>query len=291
MIYLLLIVPIAATLIFCFAAIMANFAAFKPPKINGQPTLQSTDGQKVVFKSGKNRLTGFIANEEGKRGLIVISHGMGTSVCYHMPEIRHFTDEGYKVFAFEYGGYGESTGKFYGFPQAVTDLKNAIEFIDDGTLPVILFGHSMGGYAACTVPSLLNRPVKAIVAYAPFFSSGEAIKETARKIPKFGKLFGFLVSFAQFLIFGTRRKLNAVDGLLAANTPSLILQGNNDEEVTCDGCSLYARRSSLENTNVRFEQIENDGGNGHMTILRKNGSNRVNDETMKIVDLFLKNLT
>ena len=72
---------------------------------------------------------------------------MGAGVEYYLPEIHHFAAQGYKVFAFEYSGYPGSSGHFYGFPQAVIDLKNALDFIDDGSLPVVLMGHSMGAYA------------------------------------------------------------------------------------------------------------------------------------------------
>lgn len=103
------------------------------------------------FSSGRNRLTGYFWNETGTQGLLVFAHGMGTDVAYYLPEIHHFAAQGYKIFAFEYSGYKGSSGKFFGFPQTVIDLKNALDFADDGSQPVLLLGHSMGAYAVCAV--------------------------------------------------------------------------------------------------------------------------------------------
>lgn len=114
---------------------------------------------------------------------------MGTGIAYYLPEIHHFAAQGYQVFAFAYSGYQGSTGHFYGFPQAVIDLKHALDFVDDGSRPVILMGHSMGAYAVCAVRQCTDKPVSGIVAYAPFFSSDEAvIAQATGNIPKFGKL-------------------------------------------------------------------------------------------------------
>lgn len=268
------------------AAFLANAAAFRPPVIKGGPT----DGRTVTFQSGKKRLTGVVRNENGTRGLIVLAHGMGTGIAYYLPEIQHFAEKGYRVFAFEYSGYGESEGHFRGFPQAVADLKSAIEQIDDGGLPLILVGHSMGGYAVCTVAQYLHRPVDAIVAYAPFYSSGEAISEMTRGMPRGGRLLRFSVTLVQYILFGARHRRNGVDGLRAANAPTLILQGSRDDEVRCAGCSMYAHRAELQDRAVTFRLIETEESSGHMTVVRKKGSHSVNEDTMKIVDSFLEGI-
>lgn len=265
------------------AGVLANAAAFRPPIIKEEPAV----GRKVSFYSGKNRLTGFIQNETGTRGLVIIAHGMGTSAGYHLPEVQHFADEGYRVFTFEYSGYGGSTGHFCGFPQAVSDLKSAVEWIDDGSLPVILVGHSMGGYAVCTAAQYLSRPVSAIVAYAPFYSSGEAISEMTHRMPGYGWLLRFLVLPVQYVLFGASHGANGIDGLRGANAPALILQGKDDDEVSCAGCSVYAHRAESADGTVIFHLIDDEGSSGHMTVIRKKGTRCVNEDTMRIVDSFL----
>ena len=277
-------VPLILIVLIAAAAFALNAALFKPPKAGNTPI----DGRRMSFRSGKNRLTGYLWNENGTRGLMIVAHGMGTDIAYYLPEIHHFADAGYRVFAFEYSGYGESTGHFYGFPQAVYDLKNAIAFIHDGALPLILLGHSMGGYAVCTVARCLSCPVSAIVAYAPFYASCEAIRETTHAMPRCGALVRCAVSLVQRLLFGARHGWNGADGLRAAHAPALILQGREDQEVSCTGCSLYAHRAELAGVAAEFCLVEQPDSSGHMTVIRKKGSAAVNEDTMRMVDAFLE---
>ena len=280
----LLFLPLILLICFFGIAFFVNAVMFKPYKKIKPPA----DGRKVTFRGGKNCLAGYLWNEPGTRGLIVFAHGMGTGVEYYLPEIHHFAAQGYKVFAFEYSGYPGSSGHFYGFPQAVIDLKNALDFIDDGSLPVILIGHSMGAYAVCAVRQCTDKRVDGIVAYAPFFSSDEAvIAEATGNMPKCGKLLCGLILPIQRILFGRNCNPTAVAGLSCANAPTLVLQGSEDAEVTLDGCALYAHRGELSDTPVAFRLIGEEGSNGHMTIVRKKGSKTVNEDTICHVDAFL----
>lgn len=269
------------------AAFVLNACMFKPPKAENK----QIDGRRVNFRSGKNHLAGYLWNENGAHGLVILAHGMGTDIAYYLPEIHHFASAGYRVFAFEYTGYGDSTGHFYGFPQAVSDLKNAIMFINDGTLPLILVGHSMGGYAVCTVGQCLPYPVSALVAYAPFYSSCEAIRETTNVMPRCGALLCCVIQLVQRFWFGTHHAWNAADGLHAMHAPTLIIQGKDDREVSCTGCSLYAHRAEWGGDAVDFCLIDQADSSGHMTVIRKKGSASVNKDTMQQVDAFLERIT
>ena len=276
----LFLLPLILLVCFLGIAFFVNAAMFKPYKKIKPPA----EGRKMTVKSGRNRIAGYLWNESGTRGLIVFAHGMGTGVEYYLPEIHHFAARGYKVFAFEYSGYPGSTGRFYGFPQAVIDLKNALDFIDDGSLPVILMGHSMGAYAVCCA----GEPVDAIVAYAPFFSSDEAvIAEATGNMPKFARLLSGLVLPMQRILFRNNCNPNAVAGLSRTKAPTLVLQGSKDVEVTPDGCALYAHRAELSDLPVTFRLIDEKESNGHMTVIRKKGSKTVNEDTICHVDAFL----
>ncbi len=272
-------------IIFFIAAFLANAAMFRPEK---RPEA-NIDGRRVTVPSGRNHLAGYLWNETGTQGLLIFAHGMGTGVEYYLPEIHHFVAQGYKVFSFEYSGYPGSTGHFYGFPQAVIDLKNALDFVEDGSRPVILMGHSMGAYAVCAVQQYTDKRVDGIVAYAPFFSSDEAvIAEATGNMPKFGKLLCGLILPMQRILFGRNCNPTAMAGLSRANVPTLVLQGSEDVEVTPDGCALYAHRTELSDAPVTFRLVQEEESSGHMTVIRKKGSHGVNLDTMQLVDTFLR---
>ena len=223
-------------------------------------------------------------DESGTRGLIVFAHGMGTGVEYYLSEIHYFAAQGYKVFAFEYSGYPGSSGHFYGFPQAVIDLKNALDFIDDGSLPVILMGHSMGAYAVCAVRQYTDKLVNGIVAYAPFFSSDEAvIAEATGRNQRCGRLLCGLILPLQRLLFGRNCNPTAAAGLSRANVPTLVLQGSEDIEVTPNDCALYAHRSELSDLPA------DRGGRKQRTHddYPQKSSKTVNEDTICQVDVFL----
>lgn len=279
-------IAFAVCIVLFIGAFVLNAVMFRP--FRTKTPVQESDGHIVYFTSGRNRLTGLVLNEEGTKGLIILAHGMGTDIRYHLPELHYFAEQGYKVFAFEYSGYRGSTGHFFGFSQAALDVKGAIDFMDDGTLPVILAGHSMGAYAVCAALQCTSHSVRKVIAYAPFHSSREAIAEYAKGFVKRGKLLSGIIMGMQWVIFGKNANLSAAEGLIRSGTPALILQGSEDEEVPCDGCSLYAHREELSHANAVFRLIRDPESNRHMTVVRKSRTYEVNRDTMAFVDDFLK---
>ena len=106
----------------------------------------------VSFKSGENKLQGYVYGMEQDMGLVVIAHGLGGGADSYLPHITYFVDKGWRVFAYDATGSFDSEGKSTkGFPQALIDLDAALQYIsmqdEYNDLPIMLFGHSWGGYA------------------------------------------------------------------------------------------------------------------------------------------------
>ena len=106
-----------------------------------------------------------------------------------------------------------------------------------------------------------------------------------------GRILCGLILPIQRVLFGKNCNPSAVKGLSRADTPALVLQGSEDREVIPDGCALYARRGELTDFPVTFRLIEDEDGNGHMTVIRKKGSRTVNEETMRYVETFLDEIS
>lgn len=244
------------------------------------------EGRRVFFFSGKRKLEGIVFNEKGTKGTVVIAHGMGMSMRYMRPEVIHFQNMGYRVFTFEYTGYGESEGTFLGFRQAQKDLDAALEYIYSPSSLLVLLGHSMGGYS---VLSSEFPNISCIVAYAPFRSPFSAMHRCALRMGNKGRILEPFLYPVQFLLYGMKANRSVIGNINARKCPILILQGNEDREVELKGCSLWKKRDKITNENVKLVLVEKDGSNGHVSIVREKGSKEINHNTMDMVDTFLSN--
>lgn len=69
---------------------LINKMFFAPPPFDNNSRgrkIEDYPCRKVAFKSGKNTLDGFILNENGEKGVVIVAHGMGNTVDYYIPEI------------------------------------------------------------------------------------------------------------------------------------------------------------------------------------------------------------
>ena len=104
-------------------------------------TLKTKDDLKINLFS--NQL-------KSKKGVILVTHGMGEHALRYAEMARYFTEAGFAVVAFDIRGHGSSEGK-RGHTPSYDLLMDDIERVYDKVksdypdAPVVLFGHSMGG--------------------------------------------------------------------------------------------------------------------------------------------------
>jgi len=89
-------------------------------------------------------------SDEGFDKILVITHGYGEHQGYYVDFAKYFMKKGFAVCAYDLRSHGKSGGKqghVPSFELFLDDLENIIGFAQNqlGTLPVYLFGHSMGG--------------------------------------------------------------------------------------------------------------------------------------------------
>jgi alpha-beta hydrolase superfamily lysophospholipase len=94
-----------------------------------------------------------------RKGLFLLSHGLAEHSLRYTPLARFLAGRGYEVYGFDHRGHGHTTapdaplGRFAahgGETKVLADLaavRNVAEAAHPG-LPVVLFGHSMGGMIA-----------------------------------------------------------------------------------------------------------------------------------------------
>jgi pimeloyl-ACP methyl ester carboxylesterase len=227
--------------------------------------------EEVWFYSGENRLQGFIYGGSSTNGLVVISHGLGAAADHYLPMILYFVDKGWRVFAYNNTGVAGSGGdSIRGLTQSVVDLDAALTYIEGNSrfegVPVMLAGHSWGGFAVCAVLSY-NHKVNAVVSFAGFNSPKALFEEwgVASEGDKFYLLAPHFGAIDKQL-FREAADLTAIKGINRSNIPVLIVQSADDNLIPVDTTSIYAHRGEITNPFAEFVYFSGEEASGHIDV-------------------------
>jgi alpha-beta hydrolase superfamily lysophospholipase len=229
--------------------------------------------QEVKFNSGENKLQGFIYGGSNNNGLVVISHGFGGTADHYFPMIMYFVDRGWRVFVYNNTGVGGSEGdSIRGLTQSAVDLDAALKYIENTSafndLPVMLAGHSWGGFAVCSVLNY-NHNVNAVVSFAGFNIAQELFEEEGVGIAG-GIFYALTPQFwaIEKQLFGDAAKLTAVGGINKSNIPVMIVQSSDDKVIRADTTSIYAHRNKITNTHVDIVFFDGENVTEHEFVNR-----------------------
>lgn len=219
--------------------------------------------RRVSFCSGENQLTAYIYGEQNDAAVIIVAPGATDTGDAHLAEIMRFVDSGYRVLAYDATGTGESGGESrVGLQQSRLDLLAAIDYAKDNfSIPVILYGHSLGGYAAASV--LGEREVAAAISLSGFNSPVETMHGLAKNYV--GVLADVEYPFLylqNYFVFGRDANPSALDAVNSTDTPVLICYGSRDATVTRD-LSLYSHKDEITNPNAVCVEITEENRNLH----------------------------
>lgn len=189
----------------------------------------------VSFPGTAGTLRGWLFSypDTTQKGLIVFFHGYGMSHADYLPECEYFCRRGYRVLSFDGTGTGISDGLLLGLPQHILDLQACLRYVcsqpELSSLPLLLYGHSWGGYAADCIGALEPFPICGIVSASGFYGSLSALAPYTRRhygplapLPLLG------IRLYQRLRFGRLAGMTAVKGLSRQSCPVLIAQSDDD---------------------------------------------------------------
>lgn len=221
------------------------------------------------FSSGDNLLSGYRYDAKDPKGLIIVVNGIGAGVDAHLPEICYFVAHGYSAVVWDNTGIGESEGRWsVGMQQIKLDLLAYLSWREaqspEEALPVLLYGHSAGGYAACTALASDHR-IDGVICIAAFESPIGIMVYHARN--RVGLLADLQIPFLRLenlLLFGEDSDCSAFEAVSAAEVPVLIVQGNSDDLVPYSQ-SLIRFEGEFENPRVRCVEITTEYRNEHST--------------------------
>lgn len=257
---------------------------------------ENYDRETVSFNSGENTLTGYIyGTDENTKGLVVISHGLGGYSESYLSETLYFVDNGYTVLAYDNTGSGNSEGKgTMGMGQSVIDLDSALDFVESNeklkNLPVLLYGHSWGGYAVTAILNS-NHDITASVSVAGYNTPMGIIFEQAKQMmpAAFATIEYPFMWLNNKLLFGEYSDIAAVDSINSSDTDVMIIHGTGDKTIQYDGAAIIAQKEKITNPNVKYKIMDGEL-NGHNNLFISEESNEyikeLNKETEKLADKY-----
>jgi fermentation-respiration switch protein FrsA (DUF1100 family) len=168
-------------------------------------------GELVKIKSGDQQITALYLPNQAAKFTLLFSHGNAEDIGDDLAFLRMYRDAGFAMFAYDYRGYGTSTGR----PSergVYEDSHAAYDYLTHqlGVPPqrVIAMGRSVGCAPAIQLAG--SRPVAALIAEAPFISAFRVLT----RVP--------LVPWDKF---------NNLRNVQAVHSPVLIIHGENDQVI------------------------------------------------------------
>ncbi len=226
--------------------------------------------EKHVFTSNEGqKITGYVytKGDTEPKGLIVLAHGFGGGGhCSYMNVADYFASNGYDVFAYDITGNDESDGESVkGLPQGVIDLDYALNYIKENEelseLPLMLWGHSWGGYSACSVAKL-HPEIEGIISVAGFNSSLDMIENVGRGMA------GDAIDYAMPLFedlekekFGDFATMNSLESLEQSTADVLIYHSADDDMIPIELSYDKYYEKFADNERFTFVRYEDRGHN------------------------------
>lgn len=250
-----------------------NFGRVDAPKYSGflrHADVTEYEHTELSFPSGENNLIGYVYGEENNKGLVVLAHGLGGGAESNTALTIALVDMGWRVFTYDCTGSYRSEGSgTKGLPQSALDLDAALDYVESQSLklPVMLYGHSWGGYAVAAVLDM-GHDVNAVVSVAGYASPDALLHEQMQSMmggfSTFTYPFGWLY---QRMLFGANAGRSAIDSINSSAVPVMVIHGSEDEMIRYDGAGIIAGRGEITNPNVVYVTRDMEGQNGHNNLM------------------------
>jgi fermentation-respiration switch protein FrsA (DUF1100 family) len=129
---------------------MAVFPATRD--IYRDPSAFGWDFEEVWLEVDRGRSHAWHIPLEGARATVLFSHGNAGNMADRLESISLLRGLGFSVLAYDYGGYGRSTGR-PSEQRCYADIRAAWRYLTEGRgiapSQIVLFGRSLGGAVTC----------------------------------------------------------------------------------------------------------------------------------------------
>lgn len=247
---------------------------YETPAAQGSEEYDGLLAMRTSFASDdEHMLIGYFYYYEdvAPQGVMIFSHGLGSGGhTPYLPIINYFAQHGYRVFAYDATGNGESGGEdANGFPQGTIDLDYAIDYVEAETsLPIVLFGHSWGAYSCGCVLNEHPEVCAVVSAAGPddsidliaYFGEQHAGKGADVLLP--------YLSVYEYFKFGKYSNYTCCEGFQNSDCGVMILHSRDDTLVEDEVCCEVYEDEFEDDPRFRFVEYED---RGHSGLFYENG--------------------
>ncbi len=230
--------------------------------------------QPVQLTSMENKIYGFFVYPDGlsehsleNQVTIIYCHGSGENINRYWGRVELLWEIGYKIFIFDYQGYGKSEGSpsavgCYSDGEAALDYCRSRNDVDENK--IVYFGSSLGSFIATYLACDVKYPLGLIL---------EVPLSSVSAITREGTVLNIPGSYVVEADFDNEKRITKVE------SPILIIYGKNDDTAVPER-HAEVLIDLLEKANKDFESYEADAN--HDDIPEKMG-----DEYGRIINDFI----
>jgi len=127
----------------------------------------------LTLKTGENLFAWYVNPTVTPRAVICLTHGWGEHSLRYKEWAERFVSEEYAFITWDHYGHGQSEGKRGHIPSYDVFMEEINLAIDKATqlfpgMPIVLYGHSMGGNIAINFALRENNPIDLLIATSPW---------------------------------------------------------------------------------------------------------------------------
>ena len=190
--------------------------------------------------------------------IILFLPGLGPGHASYMREIETLAKRGYKVLTLDYTGCGESKGPYLGSLNAPTrdtiDLLNLLNL----DKPIVVMGHSLGGFTALKVASL-KKEINKVVVMSPIVTIRPMIFNASKS-----KFITHFVLKYERKVEKEYDKIDVPNYLKTTSDDILFIQSVDDPMVPYEASLKVAEESN--NPHIQTIKFENRKHNPNYTL-------------------------
>ncbi len=212
---------------------------FKPDhKAHTNPCDYKVVPQEIFIQSGSESLCAWHFRSKNPRAILVQFHGNAENLTSHAPYVGWMAEHDIEVLAFDYAGYGQSSGK-PSVRQALGDCHSVYEFTKkvatEKNIPLVTLGQSIG--SQFLIPTLAALPTQRLPKLVILEGSFPSARKLSVKILQNSIPIKWVSALLSKLV---SEQVKAEDHIASVETRFLFIHSEEDQIVPVDlGMELY----------------------------------------------------